>query len=186
MNIRSLFFCAIPILINQLSLADRLCFSNTIPSNDGGPNKVYINDGNNGRKLETYDNFLSSDAAVYSVDETIAIKMDDFKQLCVQAACTIKTGNKNGDAFQALLYKIKNNMLPMHNQYVILPMQEACRGLFSYIPKGPIHSMVNDKKVKIYFSYIKNRQLMIKYNFAKKDPQHHAMMSKAFDELIRD
>lgn len=120
---------------------------------NGRPFFLYTKDrdGNvtlaNGQK-ESYDGFFSKfdkSAAFDDSKKEVKILQPLFVQLCVQAS----KAKNNRAPFQELLAKIRAGLIDMHAESIFITKKDAHYRLLSYIPRGEVNSLVNNKKCQI-------------------------------------
>lgn len=99
-------------------------------------------------QVESYDRFFSKFEKSATFDDTkkgVKISQSLFIQLCVQAS----KAKNNQVPFQELLAKIRAGVVNVHAESVFITQKDAHYRLLSYIARGEVNSLVNNKKYQI-------------------------------------
>lgn len=99
-------------------------------------------------QAESYDRYFSEFEKSEAYDDSkkeIKISQPLFMQLCVQAS----KAKNNPVPFQELLAKIRMGIIDVSAESIFITKKDAHYRLLSYIPRGEVNSVVNNKKWQI-------------------------------------
>jgi hypothetical protein len=114
-----------------------------VPNDD-----VYLRNGTN----ETYNNYFSTlhaTALKNDTEKNVVVKLPLFMQVCVQASKTIEHADERAAAFCELLNQIRSHKIEINTNLVYMTKKDLWHRLLTCIPTGPVHSLINGKKVEL-------------------------------------